>query len=202
MSDNAIIILAAGNASRMGAAKQLLSFNNTTFIQHIIEEATKTTGEKVILVLGAYVDEIKTSAKKKIAHIVINPNWQTGMASSIQTGVNAVLRLFPETENMLITVADQPFVSAELFKEIFAAKNNSDKNMVACSYADAIGTPVLFNKKYFSELLQLRGQEGAKKMVMKHKDDAAIIAFDKGAIDIDTEEDYEQLQKMLNAVKK
>lgn len=193
MPQNAIIILAAGNASRMGKAKQLLPFNNKTFIQHITDEAQKATGDKVVLVLGAYAESIKALVEKTVTHIAVNHSWQTGMAGSVQTGMRSLLQSFPGTENVIITVADQPFVSAELFGKMFAAKDNTHKNIVACRYRDTIGTPVLFNKKYFPDLLRLQGQQGAKSIVMQYEADMVPVAFDAGAIDIDTEEDYKWL---------
>ena len=67
------------------------------------------------------------------------------------------------------------------------------KGIVASFYAETLGTPVLFNKKYFNELLNLKGQEGAKKIINRFLDDTASIPFEKGYIDIDTEVDYNKL---------
>ena len=90
-------------------------------------------------------------------------------------------------------VCDQPFVDEQLLNNIAQTKSESGKGIVASSYKDTLGTPVLFNKTYFPELLALQGQEGAKKLIFKHKEDVAAVPFPLGYFDIDTAEDYNSL---------
>ncbi|MES2809122.1 MAG: nucleotidyltransferase family protein, partial [Bacteroidota bacterium] len=66
-------------------------------------------------------------------------------------------------------------------------------HIVASTYNDTIGVPALFTHHLFDELLLLKGQEGAKKLITIHPDQVATITFDKGGIDIDTVDDYEAL---------
>jgi molybdenum cofactor cytidylyltransferase len=80
-----------------------------------------------------------------------------------------------------------------LFQQLYQTQNESVQHIVACSYADTVGTPVLFTQKYFDALLSLEGDEGAKKILLAHKDDVATIEFPQGAIDIDTQEDFDNL---------
>ena len=68
--------------------------------------------------------------------------------------------------------------------------------MLACTYAGTTGTPVLFDKKYFTPLSLLQGSQGAKKLVQQFIDDSATVDFPLGAIDIDTPDDYSQLRKI------
>ena len=72
-------------------------------------------------------------------------------------------------------------------------QNKSGKHIVACTYADTIGTPALFTVKYFGQLLGLKGDEGAKKILKNNREDVATVDFPKGDIDIDTPLDYENL---------
>ena len=67
------------------------------------------------------------------------------------------------------------------------------KGIAASEYAATLGTPVLFHKKYFTELLQLKGQEGAKKIINRFLEDTVTVPFEKGNVDIDTIEDYNEL---------
>ena len=78
---------------------------------------------------------------------------------------------------------------------MYALKASSRKPIVACSYGDTIGPPVLFDKSFFSQLLSLNGPEGAKKLLLQHPGQVAVIDFTQGAVDIDTNGDY---QKLLN----
>jgi len=70
----------------------------------------------------------------------------------------------------------------------------SGKGIIACAYADSVGTPVLFGRSYFEQLLALSGSEGAKKLLKQYPDDLATVAFPDGYIDIDTGEDVQKLK--------
>ncbi len=65
--------------------------------------------------------------------------------------------------------------------------------IAASGYAGTIGTPVLFHKIFFDELMKLQGDAGARKLIDKYKDQATVVSFPEGVIDIDTVEDYEAL---------
>ena len=188
-----IIILAAGNSSRLGQPKQLLRYKDDTLLQHIIKEASLVEESVVIVVTGANHELIEKEIDSSKIETVFNRDWELGMSSSISTGLNKALQLFPEIEKCVFSVCDQPFVSHLIFENLITKYHETRKGIVASSYAGTLGTPVLFDKKYFDELLYLKGQEGAKKIINRYLDDTASIPFEKGDIDIDTEEDYNKL---------
>lgn len=188
-----IIILAAGNSSRLGQPKQLLRYKDTTFLEYIIGEASVIKEAAVIVVTGANHELIEKEIDASKIKIAFNPDWELGMSSSINTGLNKALQLFPEIEKCILAVCDQPFVSHSIFENLIAEYHKTKKGIVASSYAETVGTPVLFAKKYFDELLRLKGQEGAKKIINRFLEDTASTPFEKGNIDIDTEEDYNKL---------
>ena len=194
MNKPAIIILAAGKAARFGSAKQVASFNGTTLLQHVIKEALAAQAEPVVVVTGAHAESVAATASQPSVEVVYNEHWEDGMASGIVAGVSFLLSRNKETENLIIAVCDQPFVSAQLFIQLIE-RSHETKGIVACAYADTLGTPVLFTRAYFTALLQLKGDEGAKKIVKQHAEDVAALPFPQGIIDIDTPEDYERLKE-------
>ena len=193
MNNTAIIILAAGSSSRFGSVKQLLHFNNKTLLQHVIDEAIDAGAEPVIVITGANADEVEKEIKNKKVEFVFNKSWKEGMASSIAAGVKKAITLINDIEKIIITVSDQPFVSSTLFKQLYQTQEKNVQQIVACSYADTIGTPVLFTQNYFDALMSLEGEEGAKKILKANNSDVATIDFPQGAIDIDTQKDYDDL---------
>lgn len=92
-----------------------------------------------------------------------------------------------------MAVCDQPFVTSAVFENLISESKKTGKEIAASAYSETLGTPVLFHKKYFPELLALKGKEGAKKLIKKYAEDVVAVPFEKGNIDIDTEEDYNQL---------
>lgn len=187
-----IIILAAGNSSRLGRAKQLLDFEGEKLLQIAIDVAEDSLSNANMVVLGAYEDEIKKSIDFQTSEMIINENWSAGLSSSMKVGLSAMIENHA-VDQILIMLSDQPFVNKELLDLIINKQLESRKGIVACRYGDTLGVPVLYTKKFFEELMQLKEKEGAKKVIFNHLDDCEIVDFDQGKIDIDTQEDYDDL---------
>lgn len=188
-----IVILAAGNSSRLGRPKQLLKYKTSTLLKNTISEALKVENTFVMVITGANHEIIKKELNSFEITIVLNPDWESGMSSSITKGLNEIIHLNPDCEECIFAVCDQPFVTTSIFENLISKHCNTQKGIVASAYSDILGTPVLFYKKYFKELLKLKGQEGAKKLIKKYNNDVVSVPFEKGHIDIDTEEDYDKL---------
>ena len=193
-----IIILAAGNSSRLGTPKQLLAYNGKTLLQHSLQAAFDSVARPVIVVLGADSNRIKKQTDFKASHIIVNDNWQEGMASSIRGGINALLELDRHTEGAVLMLCDQPYVTSALINELVAAHQNTGKSIVACSYSGTIGVPAFFHTSIFSRLLQLKNDTGAKGIIQQNMPDTEVIAFAKGDVDIDTDAEYQELSKRSN----
>ena len=186
-----IILLAAGSSSRLGRAKQLIEFQGKTLIKKAIEEAQNSQADCLVLVLGSNPELIQTGFDSSSTPFIVNTDWQHGMSSSMQAG----LRFLMEKEvinQVVLMLCDQPFVDASLLDQLITAKYTSGKGIVAASYSNTLGVPVLFEGSYFEELLQLNGSEGAKKVIFKHQAEVHALDFPLGAVDLDTEEDVNQ----------
>jgi molybdenum cofactor cytidylyltransferase len=190
-----VLILAAGSSSRMGRPKQLLEFEGVTLLAHVAKVACQSNIHPVILVLGANEDLIRKSLEMPQLDIVTNENWETGMASSIVKGICYIKEKYPKVDGVIIVVGDQPYLNETQIHQLINSQNKTGLPIAACSYAGIIGTPALFYKSVFPELLGLNGDVGAKKIIEKRMQDVVTISFDNGVIDIDTEEDYMNLIK-------
>jgi molybdenum cofactor cytidylyltransferase len=191
MSKTGIIILAAGSSTRMGEPKQLMKYKNKTLLQHTIGEAKHANLEPVICVTGYESDLITQSISVMNVDIVYNENWSDGMGTGVAVGIKRIL--LSDVDSVILAVSDQPHVSSELFRNMEKLRDESGKKIVACSYAGTLGTPVLFAKDYFHQLMSLDGNQGAKKIVSMNLSDVCPLEFEEGNIDIDTKQDYEKL---------
>jgi molybdenum cofactor cytidylyltransferase len=187
-----IMILAAGNSSRLGEPKQLLEYKGKSLLHHVTRQALKMTGA-VVVVSGSNNNLIENELKNLQVITVYNPEWQEGMGSSIRVGVEKIINEFPVLESLIISVCDQPFINSSVFSELITKHKENLKGIIASAYAGVLGTPVMFDRKYFGELSKLSGNEGAKKLLHVFSRDVESIDFEKGRIDIDTKDDYEQL---------
>ena len=215
-----LIILAAGASTRMGTPKQLLTYRGRSFIRHITESAIcasqrsterlrtelaevsrrsqrfaiASVCQPIAVVLGANAEQIKPEISQLPVQIVENQQWAEGMSASIRVGLEALLAVNQNLEAVAIALCDQPFVSPQTLDRIVEAFHSTGKPIIASEYAGTLGVPVLFSRSLFSELMDLKSNEGAKKLVKKHIHEVFSVPFPEGSIDIDTQTDYEQLQ--------
>lgn len=189
----AVLILAAGSSSRLGEPKQLLSYGNKNLLNHTIDEAKKAGDGIVVVILGGNYHLIAGNIHHAGIKVSYNAAWEKGMSSSIVKGLQELTREHAGLEGVILTVCDQPFISAALFNELIAAAVQTGKTIVASAYAGTLGTPVLFLKKHFDSLLNLKGKEGGRGLIEKYKEDVASVIFENGEIDIDTMDDYNDL---------
>ncbi len=193
MPNIGIIILAAGKASRMGKPKQLLTYQGTSLISHAVKIALNSTCKPVLVVLGAYAENIKSEINKLPIQIVENPHWETGMSSSIRAGIIAIQKNHPNLDAVIIALADQPLISEAVFDRLIQSYQQTENRIIASTYDGVVGVPALFNKILFSELINIEGDKGAKALMRKYRDEVLTIEIPEAAIDIDTPDDYEKL---------
>jgi molybdenum cofactor cytidylyltransferase len=145
----------------------------------------------VVVVLGAYADDLKQELSGLPVSQVRNEDWATGMAGSLVTGLQATTELAPAVDALIFMVCDQPFVTTSLLHKLLTARQESGKPIVASKYAGISGTPALFGKEVFPALRELTGDAGAKRLIKQFGDRVVSVDFPKGHIDIDTKNDYD-----------
>lgn len=188
-----IVILAAGSSSRMGRSKQLLDVGGVTLLRKVTTAAADTK-LPVVIVLGSGADKHLQSLDDLNVRVIKNPTWDKGMGNSLKFGIQEVM--LTGADGVLVLVADQPNVSTSHLQKLVDTFINTGKPIVASHYKDTLGVPVIFSKTYFARILQLNDNAGAKKLLEQNTQDAAIVDFAGGEIDLDTPEDY---KKYLNS---
>ena len=179
----------------MGRPKQLLPYNGKSLLENAVDAANETEANPVIVVLGANAAQLEKELDEKKVHIVENKEWEEGMASSIRCGMQTLKHIAPSTDGVILMVCDQPHVSSSLLNDLIATQKKTTKPIVTSHYNDVAGPPALFHRSVFPELLALKGEAGARKIVEKYHDNLATVSFEQGAIDIDTEDDYKTLNQ-------
>lgn len=184
----AVILLAACNSTRMGAAKQLLDFGGKPLLQHAIETAQASGCDRVIVVLGANESEIRPALTGLDVEIVVNDRWAEGMGTSIQAGLQAL-----EDRGIggaILALSDQPFVTSDFLRGLVKRHCQSGQPIVAAQYSDTAGVPVFFARQAFPLLMALKPAQGCKGVILGNPNDALLVDCPEAAIDIDTPEDY------------
>ncbi|MEZ0610702.1 NTP transferase domain-containing protein [Fibrella sp. WM1] len=181
------IILAAGQSSRLGEPKQLLEQNGQPLVRHMAQLAVDLNAGPIVVVVGAHAEAVSEALHDLKVRKLPNPDWQSGMASSIKAGVALLAPTQPEA--ILILLTDQPYVSRALVEQLIETARSTHKPIVASQYGDTLGVPILFRPAYYEALQQLTGDTGARLLVQQNPDDVASVPFEQGRIDLDTPED-------------
>jgi molybdenum cofactor cytidylyltransferase len=189
----AAILLAAGASSRLGKPKQLLLYKGKTLLQNALSAAKSSQLNPIVVVLGADATFIGKKIEETNIHIVYNPEWQEGIASSIRHGIQELEKIASDADAAIIMVCDQPHITSSLLNDLLTAQQQTKKPIVASRYNGVAGTPALFHKTIFPELLLLKGDKGAGKILREETNRVTTIPFPLGAIDIDTADNYEKL---------
>ncbi len=188
-----ILILAAGQSSRLGRPKQLLMYQGRSLVERVAETAIASGCNPIMVVLGSSAEETSSHLNKLGIHVLVNKQWQEGMASSIREGVKAMIGLDDHIDGIVILVCDQPHLEVNHIKALLQLQLQKDLPAAACRYAGILGTPALFHKSLFKKLDDLKGDVGAKKILSSLSEEIAVVEFEQGIFDIDTESDYERL---------
>jgi molybdenum cofactor cytidylyltransferase len=186
-----IIVLAAGSSSRMGRSKQLLEIEGEPLLCRCTKIALAVNTQNVIVILGANENPHRDVICQFPVQIISNYYWKTGMGSSIKTGLNYLLQSGAELDAVIIMVCDQPELTVEHLQKLIQKFEEKKASIIASSYANASGVPVLFGRSFFSNLLLLADDHGAKKIIQQFPRQVDTVPFPKGSFDLDTEEDYQ-----------
>jgi molybdenum cofactor cytidylyltransferase len=193
MSRCGIIVLAAGASRRLGRAKQLLELDGVTLLRRAVQTALCTCGRPVVVVLGAQSEDFLAQLAGLSVHVVINANWEAGIGGSIRAGVAEIVAAQPACDAALLMLCDQPLVGAEMLEELMRRQATTGKAICAAAYSGTVGTPVVFARNLFGELMQLADHEGGKVVIARHGDEVASVEIPQAALDIDTEADFARL---------
>ena len=180
------IVLAAGQSSRFGSAKQLVRIAGRPMLHAAVTRAVEVAGNSVFVVLGARAAELAPLLNHTPASIVINREWREGIGSSIRAGV---ARLPASCTAVLLLLADQAAITTEDLRRLVGAWRRQPDHIVAAVYEGTVGVPAIFPRSTFADLAHLRGDQGARGLIQRNPDRLARVPMDRAAIDIDTPED-------------
>lgn len=184
------VILAAGEARRMGQPKQLLLVHGQPLVVRAVEAMLASSLWPVVVVIGAHAEPIRAALARYPVILAENSAWPEGMASSLRVGVETVERFSSALDAALFAVCDQPGFDAAAVASLLARFADT-RELTAARYANRCGVPALFPQRYFAELRALTGPEGAKPLLSRYADRVQPVDLPRLAIDLDTPAEYQ-----------
>src|SRR5215831_6474662 len=161
----AAVVLAGGMSRRMGAPKQLLRLGGKSLLESTLANVRGSGVDEIVLVLGAAADEVRRQLPTEGMRVVVNPDFQQGMGTSLRAGLGAVSA---SMQAALIVLADQPFVLSSTLDQMIAYRQQYAPHILIPLYRGFRGNPVLLDRAVFPELMRLTGDVGCRAIFGSH----------------------------------
>lgn len=193
------LLLAAGEAKRMGKNKLLLPLQGKPMVVLTLENLLASQVDEIIVVTGHEGARLEKElgpfleGRPGRIKVVRNKDYQQGMSTSLKAGAEAAKG---RADALLIMLGDQPFIGPELINRIIARFKTGRAKICLPLFRGQPGHPVLFHGDYLSEMASLSGDVGARGIVESHPEDVVTIEVDSPEVlvDIDEESQYEAVQ--------
>lgn len=189
------VLLAAGMSRRMGRPKALLPYRGTTLLHQAVATLCATACSPRIIIVSPEVEKSCWLKDEVAVALVVNPDPGAGLSSSLRLALDAIAGHEAEAGapvgGILITLVDQPLITPEHLKAVLAA--GAATGLAATSWPRAVGPPTFLYRSFFPSLQALRGDEGAKQILLANTDRVRLVDFPDAALDVDDAADYERL---------
>lgn len=191
-TDVVAVVLAAGTASRMGRAKQLLPWGRHTILEQTLQNIRRSRIRHTVVVTGYRAGDVAPLARKAGASVVHNENYEEGeMLSSLQV---AVATLPARCPGVLVMLADQPLVEPQTINHLLSAFQEGHGQIIAPTYEGRRGNPVLIGNAFFHELLALPTGAAPRDLLKRHPEALHLVPVQSESVllDIDHPADYKR----------
>lgn len=166
MSTVAGLVLAAGGGRRYGMPKALVEYEGGLLVERAVRTA-QAVCDPVLVVLGARAVDVWREARIDGAVVVANRDWETGMASSLRTGLDGLRGLPGRIDAALVTLVDMPGMTPEALRAVAA---HAARDALAIATYDGVrGHPVLLGRDHWAGVAATAtGDEGARRYLAAH----------------------------------
>lgn len=186
-----VVILAAGLSSRMKAFKPLLPVAGHRAVEGLIESAKAAGIDDITVVTGHNRRELEQVLRAAGVNAAFNPDYETGMLSSIKTGLRTAADSGKEA--YLLMPVDCPLISVRVMRELMSRHTGSKGAFFVAAFEGKKGHPLLVPKQYIEEICDFEGEGGLAAVTDRHE----VIKVETGEegciLDMDTPEGYEDI---------
>lgn len=184
----AIIVLAAGRSSRAAPDNKLLARlpDGRALVAATVDHALASRAVFVVVVTGHQDAAVRDALAGRAVRFVHAADYATGMAASLRAGIAALPR---DVAAALICLGDMPLVdSAALDRLIAAYDPDEGRAIIIPTHRGRRGNPILWDRRFFDEIVSLEGDAGARQILARHVDQTAEVAMPDDAVlrDFDT----------------
>ena len=200
----AIVVLAAGAGTRFGGSKLHALVDGVPMYERMLQKVQVFSAFPAFVVTGD--EKIADEAKKRSITPVWNDRPEEGISLSLRLGLEAAVQSYrceeptPGTwerglKGVFFSVCDQPWLTVSTMQQIFRTASLHPGSIVCAGRGGRGGNPVLWDCRYFSELLELSGDVGGRQLMNKYRENVRIEEADERELsDVDRQEDMRPVQ--------
>lgn len=192
----AAIVLAAGRSSRMGEDNKLVAqIRGKALVRHAVDAVLESAAGSVVVVTGFEAEKIAENLKGLPVSMVHNDDFAQGISSSLKSGLAA---LADDMDGVIVCLADMPDINADHLNRLIRAFDpDQGRSVCVASYAGQRGNPVLWSRRFFPEMMELSGDEGARKLLHAHERYVHLVDVESDAVlrDVDTPEALDAIKR-------
>jgi nicotine blue oxidoreductase len=169
------LVLAAGGGRRYGGPKALVRYGGSLLVERAVQVARDGGCTPIVVVLGAAADRVRTAADLGGVTVVENPDWATGMGSSLRVGLETLAGT--DAVAAVVQLVDTPGVTPAAVRRFVELA--APGAMARASYDGRPGHPVLLGRVHWPEIArEAAGDRGARDYLAEHAADVRTVACD------------------------
>ena len=195
----AAVILGAGRSRRMAPLNKLLVVDRSgkPMIARVVDNVLSSKARPVVVVTGHQAEQVMHALGGRPVRVVPAPDYADGLSASLRAGIAAVP---PEAAAAIVCLGDMPLVTGRMIDRLLEAYDPDEGRLIVLpTFRGKQGNPMLWDRRFFPEILRITGDSGARFLLGQHLENVAEVEMsDDGVLrDFDTAESLATLPPRL-----
>ena len=169
------VLLAAGAGKRFGGGKLLYEIDGEPMIARAMRLYGAFDFSARVCVTRSEAEVIQRYAHESGFPVVINPDPERGVGTSVAIATEAILAKEPHLDGILYAVADQPYLTKESVAQLLAAFEAHSHDIVSLAFGERRGNPAVFPAAFYPELCALKQDVGGGAVIKRHPERLTLV---------------------------
>ncbi len=195
------IVLAAGQSSRMAPHNKLLVPDRAgkPMVARVVDNLLSSAARPVLVVVGHRGDEVTQALGGRPVQIVTAPDYAAGLSASLKAGIAAVPA---EATGVVVCLGDMPLVTGRMIDRLIESYDADEGRLIVAPTGHGkLGNPVLWDRRFFADIMGLSGDMGARKLLERHAESVVMVeSGDPVLRDFDTVESLAELPEHMRPI--
>jgi molybdenum cofactor cytidylyltransferase len=193
----AAVVLAAGRSRRMAPHNKLLMTDKSgrAMIARVVDNVLSSNARPILVVTGHQAEQIEHALGGRPVRYVHAEDYAEGLAASLKAGIAAVP---PESAAALVCLGDMPLVTGRMIDRLLSMYDPQEGRLIVLpTFRGKQGNPMVWDRRFFPEILGIAGDSGARFLVGKHTEFVSEVEMADDAVlrDFDTTESLATLPR-------